>query len=207
MAQPYYVLFCFGALAGVIAASRAYGRFIGVFAAAACGVSVAWIMPPTFSFQVHGFPDQFALAAYGAVSILVLARIRATHADDCSPEIVSGTLPHSRISLGQLIPSVEGVEISVADLAIASDPQRAREVLDEVFRLALARSDVEKISVYGGRWPGVDRIWVAARYRSLPDEPCVLMSGRKADSPASVSSFDNGYERVYQIALPTANKQ
>ena len=203
MAQPYCLMLCCGALVAVLLVSRAYGRFIGMFAAATCGVSVAWVMPPSFSFQVDGFLDQFALAAYGAFSLLVVIRKSARPAKNSPSERFPGPCESPRTSLGELIPPTEGVEVFVAPLTIASDREHARRELEAAFRLALAHRDVENISVYGGRWPGVDRVWVAARYRSLPEEPCVLMSAPNTRNSATICSFDNGYERIYQISLPT----
>ena len=206
MAQSYCLMLCFGAFVAVILASRVYGRFVGMIAAASCGVFLAWVMPPSFSFQVRSLPDRFALAAYGAVSLVVVTRVREKHPEACPAQALPTTFERSRTDLAEVIPSVEGVEVFVAQLAIASDPEHAKRELEAVFRLALAHSDVETISVYGGRWPGVDRIWVAARYRRLPEEPCVLMSAQDTGRRAPIASFDNGYERIYQISLPTVSK-
>ena len=71
------MIVCFAALLAVVMVSRLFGRAAGIFAAATCGASVAYVMPPAFSFEVDSFLDQIVLAAYGAISLLVLYRIPA----------------------------------------------------------------------------------------------------------------------------------
>jgi hypothetical protein len=91
-----------------------------------------------------------------------------------------------------------GVAVSIADLEITAPATQAEQALREVIQDVLSQPSIVGISVYGGRLPGEERIWVAARYRDLPEEPCLLMAKR---SPSGVTVFDNGYERVYSISL------
>ena len=58
MAQPVSTLICFLAVIGVVMVARYYGRTVGMLAAATCGASVAYVMPPAFSFEVDSFLDQ-----------------------------------------------------------------------------------------------------------------------------------------------------
>src|SRR5580700_6836663 len=75
MPQPVSTLICFLAVIAVVVVARLYGRTVGMLAAATCGASVAFVMPPAFSFEVDSFLDQALLAAYGAASLLVLYRV------------------------------------------------------------------------------------------------------------------------------------
>jgi hypothetical protein len=61
MSQWISFLLCLAAIAAVILVSRTFGRVVGMFAAATCGVSVALVMPPALSFQVESFSDQLSL--------------------------------------------------------------------------------------------------------------------------------------------------
>jgi hypothetical protein len=222
--QMAFPLLCGLAIAAVVALSRVYGRAIGTVAAATCGVSVAVAMPPAFSLEVDRLGDQATLAVYGMLSLLVLLRMpkkRAAVRDNIAAPTASSCerspLPDTRLSgIVENIVARRGlaarkVEVSVGDLVLNSCPQRAESILDEVFAAALAEPGIEAVAVYGGRWPGQDRVWVAARYRELPPEAFVLANGRKdSDSPAlgirSVTWFDNGFERVYQIPLPALTR-
>jgi hypothetical protein len=215
-----FLLLCGLAIVGVFVLSRAYGRAIGTVAAATCGVSVAVAMPPAFSLAVDGIADQATLAMYGLLSLLVLLRApkrRADLRDDFAGFIASDkerhSLPAARLS--EIVRAIavkqelasRKVDVSVGDLALSSCPESAERILDEVFAAALSELRIEALVVYGGRWPGQDRIWVAARYRELPPEAFLLANGRKDGNNSglgvgSVTWFDNGFERVYQIPLP-----
>lgn len=207
MGYTYSALLCAAAIVAVRLACRAYGRVAGMLAVATCGVSVAWILPPAFSLQVGSFFDRFILLAYGAVSLLLVTRSSGRRARIEAETGVQNHRERNRTNLSLLVPALESVELSVAEMAVTACPETARRALRQVFDAATAQGHVEKISVYGGRWPGVDRIWVAARYRSLPEEPCVLMSGRSVQQGPMITSFDNGYERVYQISLPAEGQE
>ena len=195
MPQPVSMIVCFAALLAVVMVSRLFGRAAGIFAAATCGASVAYVMPPAFSFEVDSFLDQIVLAAYGAISLLVLYRIpaRFTRYVASAP---TRTQPGVELSalVHRMLPT--GIEVSVGDLTIEAPAREAEAALHDVLKAALAQPNIESLSVYGGRGPGVDRIWIAARYRYLPADPCVLISARRG-----VTSFDNGFEHVYQISL------
>jgi hypothetical protein len=196
MAQPVSTFICFLAVIGVVMVARLYGRTVGMLAAATCGASVAYVMPPAFSFEVDSFLDQALLAAYGAVSLLVLYRVprrfKPNFTQGATP-IQSGT-PLSAI-VHRALPA--GIEVSIGEMNIEASVEDAETALREVFRTALlAQPGIERLVIYGGRWPGVDRIWVAAQYRELPPGSCILIGGRRA-----LTWFDNGFERVYQISL------
>jgi hypothetical protein len=153
-------------------------------------------MPPAFSFEVDSFLDQALLAAYGAVSLLVLYRVprrfKPNFTQGATP-IQSGT-PLSAI-VHRALPA--GIEVSIGEMNIEASAEEAETALREVFRTALlAQPGIERLVIYGGRWPGVDRIWVAAQYRELPPGSCILIGARRA-----LTWFDNGFERVYQISL------
>jgi hypothetical protein len=193
------LLICLASLAAVIAMSRYFGRVAGIFTAATCGVSVAFVMPPAFSFEIDSIADQTTLAAFGAMSLFVLYRIPGLrrgifpYPSQSSPA-PAGT-PLSTI-MRDVVPA--GIAVSIADLEITTPAARAEQALREVLQDVLSQPSIVGISVYGGRLPGEERIWVAARYRDLPEEPCLLMAKRNT---RGVTVFDNGYERVYSISL------
>ncbi len=195
MPQPISTFLCFAAVIAVVMVARFYGRMAGMLAAATCGASVAFAMPPAFSFEVDSFLDQAILTAYGAISLLVLYKVPKRFKLDFTAGAAptqTGT-PLSSI-VHRVLPS--GIDVSIGDMNIEASIQEAETALREVFETALAQPGIERMIVYSGRWPGVDRIWVAAQYRELPLDSCVLISARRA-----VTWFDNGFERVYQISL------
>ncbi|HKD10020.1 MAG TPA: hypothetical protein VKB79_29200 [Bryobacteraceae bacterium] len=219
-----FLLLCGLAIAAVIVLSRMYGRAIATVAAATCGVSVAVVMPPAFSLAVDRLADQATLAAYGLLSVFVLLRMPkrcegARQDAAFSAAINEERHPFPETRLAKIVQGIaarrelaaRNVEISVGDLALSSCPEKAERILDEVFAAALAEPGIEAVAVYGGRWPGQDRVWVAARYRELPPDGFVLANGRKdRDNPGlgagPVTWFDNGFERVYQIPLPALTR-
>jgi hypothetical protein len=196
LGQPVSTFICFAAVIAVVLLARLYGRAVGMVAAATCGVSVAWAMPPAFSLEVDSLLDQAVLAAYGAVSLLLLYRVPPRFKLDFtagSIPIQSGTPLSSIVS--RVLPA--GIEVSVGEINIEASVEEAETALREVFRTALlAQPGIERLIIYGGRWPGVDRIWVAAQYRELPPDSCIRIGARRA-----LTWFDNGFERVYQISL------
>jgi hypothetical protein len=195
MAQPVSTFICFLAVIGVVMVARHYGRTVGMLAAATCGVSVAFVMPPAFSFEVDSFLDQALLAAYGAVSLLVLYRVPPRF----KPGFTAGVAPiQTGTPLSTIVHRVlpAGVEVSIGEMNIEASIEKAETALREVFQTALAQPGIERLTIYGGRWPGVDRIWVAAQYRDQPPDSCILIGARRA-----LTWFDNGFERVYQISL------
>ena len=222
--QMAFLLLCGLGIAAVVVLSKIYGRRIATVAAATCGVSVAVAMPPAFSFAVDRLADQATLAAYGLLSLLVLLGIpkkRGAATDKVAPSLAGRegppALPEAQLS--EIVRNIaarrelaaRNIDISVGDLLLSSCPERAEQILDEVFAAALSEPGIEAVAVYGGRWPGQDRVWVAARYRELPPEAFVLANGRRdGDSPGMgtgpVTWFDNGFERVYQIPLPALSR-
>jgi len=219
-----FLSLCGLAVVAVVVLSRAYGRAIGTVAAATCGVSVAVAMPPAFSLEVDRLADQATLAVYGVLSLLVLLRMPRKRISVRDHSVLSATAAEGRSSfpetwLSEIVSRIVArqdlagskVEISVGDLLLRACPETAAKILDEVFVAALSEPGIEAVAVYGGRWPGQDRVWVAARYRDLPPEAFVLANGKKdRDNPGlgtgSVTWFDNGFERVYQIPLPTVSQ-
>lgn len=196
MAQLVSTFICFAAVIAVVMVARLYGRMVGMLAAATCGASVAYVMPPAFSFEVDSILDQVLLAAYGAVSLLVLYRVPPRFKLD----FTAGPIPiQSGTPLSTLVHRVlpAGIEVSVGEINIEAPVEAAESALREVFRTALlAQPGIERLIVYGGRWPGVDRIWVAAQYRERPPDSCIRIGARR-----TLTWFDNGFERVYQISL------
>ena len=110
-----------------------------------------------------------------------------------SPIPVQSGTPLSSI-VHRVLPA--DIDVSIGEMNIEASVEEAETVLREVFQTALAQPGIERLTIYGGRWPGVDRIWVAAQYRELPLDSCILIGARRA-----LTCFDNGFERVYQISL------
>jgi hypothetical protein len=180
MAQPVSTFICFLAVVGVVMVARLYGRTVGMLTAATCGASVAYVMPPAFSFEVDSFLDRAP------------RRFKLDCTEGSAP-IQSGT-PLTAIVHRVLPP---GIEVSIGEMNIEASVEEAEVALRDVFRSALlAQPGIERLVIYGGRWPGVDRIWVAAQYRELPPASCIRIGARRA-----LTWFDNGFERVYQISL------
>ncbi|HZL57257.1 MAG TPA: hypothetical protein VFC21_09260 [Bryobacteraceae bacterium] len=211
MPEPLSMCLCCAAIVAVILASRSFGRLIGMLAAATCGASVAFVMPPAFSFQVDGWFDQVVLGVYGAFSLLVVARspvrrrfkewigFSGTRAEPQRTELAH--LAHQILFSEGL--NAANLPLAIFDFTIEGSSREAERLLREVLDNALSQPGTQKISIFGGRRPGVDIIWVAAQYRDLPEGPYSLSSARKNETLLSGTPawFDNGYERIYRISL------
>ena len=119
--------------------------------------------------------------------------------------------------MSELMSSDLGVQLRAADIAIdvasvglPCPHGDALRILTDVVTAALRDSEIRRISVYGGRRPGIQRLVVAAHrswppplYKSITigrrDEDCepVVFSGWPSHSRATW--FDNGYDRIYQF--------
>jgi hypothetical protein len=205
----------------VFIATQSFGRIAGISTAAACGVSLAFFtMDPVFSFEIASPVDRGTLLAYGVTSFLLL--LRKPRRNQVRPERVAW--PSGKQGRTQEIDFAGFLEAAVAQtwpdtVDIDIDPRmripgsgdEIQPLLNMIMRAGVPDLVPVRIAAYSGTAPGQTLVWVALQYKPWPDEPHVFRIGRHRDGCArletpnpeacSVSWFDNGFERVFQICL------
>jgi hypothetical protein len=215
----------------VIAGRVLAGRLAGLGITAVCSMTMAYLMPPVFSFRVSGSRDILTLALYGAIGAVLSGTPSARRRGQVIGRIAAppDTIPPARqtakpaYAVGELL-SAElivrareaGVTIDIAPFQLTYPQADMRRILSDVLTDALETPGVRHISLYGGHLPGGDRVFVAA-HRVWPprsrqgitigrcDNDCTLAAFSGWPLHACASWFDNGSERIYQISLEDAN--
>jgi hypothetical protein len=180
------VLTTFTAIAiGIVMAMAARilaGRLAGLSMTAVCGATIAYLLPPAFSFRVSEPRDVAALAIYGAIGLVLAGPGPARKKAQTATSRAISPRQHREV------------------------PAR---LLSDVMELARRDPEVRHVSVYEGHTPEEYRIFVAA-YRVWPDSEAVVVGKSHEycepvafpDWPegARASAFDNTAGRVYQIS-------
>lgn len=209
------------ALLAILLTTRRFGRLVGFSAAAALGATMAYFtMPPSFSFAIENPVDQGALVVYSMASLFLVRRrgprgLKAASLPRLGSGYVgaAGTLVADAVGEALLRGGHAPVSLSVGrDVGVSRSAAEALELFSVVVEAAYAAVTPQAMSVYAGLTPGHERIWVAVRYAPTPEGPGVVTIGRHVDGCAAltgagladctVSWFDNGYERIYQICVP-----
>jgi hypothetical protein len=216
------LLFAAACALAVLWSSQAFGRIAGISTAAACGASLVFFaMEPVFSFEIASPADRGTIIAYGIATFLMV--LRQPRRDAARLEHVAWQSGASRKSLEtEFVQLLEAAAAQVwpAGVAIDIDPRmrvpgsgdELEQVLDTIMRARVPDLVPVRIAAYSGTAPGHCLIWVALQYKQWPAEPHIVRSGRRADlcehletpnhGVCSVSWFDNGFERVFQISAP-----
>jgi len=200
------------------------GRLAGLGATAICGATIAYLLPPAFSFRVSEPRDIAALAIYGAIGLVLAspppagwkrAPARREPAWERIPAGTSETPVDSVIA--ELMGSDLGERMRAAGIAIDAGgflpwaAVEAADLLSDVLESALHDAAVRQISIYGGRRPGDRRVFVAAYHRWPPPAHTAITIGKRHEdcealafpgwpSHSRASWFENGCGRVYQIS-------
>jgi hypothetical protein len=202
---------------GLIAAMAARliaGRLAGLSMTAICGATIAYMLPPAFSFRVSEPRDLAALALYGAVG-LVLASPPPRRARPLVFPVASPAAAAPETALNLVAGSVVGDRIRQAGVtlhaggSLAGPPEMLSRMLSDVIESALDDTTIAHIAIYSARSPERQALFVAA-YREWPRSAVTI--GKRADSCESLhfagwpshsraSRFDNPYGCVYQVEL------
>jgi hypothetical protein len=222
MSLPFTLPIALAAVLAVLLATHSFGRMAGITTAAACGASLAFFaMEPVFSFEIASPLDQGTLAAYLLTSFLFVLRAPKSEAivlDKLTwpvrkPLTIRGTAFAELLRIAVIDAWPESVELDVdPGLRVTCSLHRIEPALSAIMRAGIADLVPVRIASYAGGAPGQNRIWVAIQYKAWPAEPHVLHIGRHADrctpletpngTDCSVTWFDNGFERVFQISIP-----
>ena len=212
-----------------IAGRRVAGRLVALGMTVLCGASMVYfLMPPVFTFRISRPADLVTLAFYGTLG-LVFATSSTSKRKSAGvlEEPVWNTPPLKQheadiaLAVRELMASDLGVRLRAADIAVEVGAVglpcaqgAAFRILSDIVMAALRDPEVRRISIHGGRRPGVYRLYLSA-HRVWPaplgrviiigkrDEDCepVLFPGWPPYIRASC--FDNGYDRIYQISAET----
>ncbi len=211
------------AVLAVLLTTRHFGRMAGLSTAAICGASLAFFaMPPALSFVVEDPFDQGALLVYSMASLVLVHR---------APRLGNGGVPSlagsgwrrrreepAGASLADAIEEAllrsahAGVEVRVPEnLTVSRSRSEVLSLAAAILESACSEIEPIRITAYGGRTPGQERIWIAIQHSGWPEAPRVVTIGRHVDtcvrlpapgSNCAVTWFDNGFERVYQVSAP-----
>jgi Domain of unknown function (DUF4118) len=214
------------ALAGQVVA----GRLVGLSITAVCSAAMAYfLMPPVFSLRISQTSDLFALAFYGSVGLVIAKsgpsrQKRIALREEPIRNIPPLKQPEAdvRAVMTELMSSDLGVRLRAEDIAIEAASfglpgpcGDALRMLTDVITRALQGSGIRRISVYGGKRPGVQhlvvaahRVWPPPLYKVITigkrDEDCEAAVFLGWPSHSHASWFDNGYDRIYQVSVEVA---
>jgi hypothetical protein len=186
------ILICLIGIIGVVLITNRRGRAAGLALAAFFGASVAFfVMPPMFSFRIHQPYDLATLIGYGLSSLIALHLFRRP--------------AHQHVSFDSPTLHEERSELYF--------DRKISEVIANVAELAKASATVAgRTSIHSAYQPGLRKVWIVAQRRTdaplphsliigLRDEDCQRIVRPDWPANCSVTWFDNGAERVYQISI------
>jgi hypothetical protein len=190
---------------------------------------MAFFMTPVFSFRVARNIDIAALVFQGVAGIVVTQTARRKRQRQ-QPMVITTEplfLKRRRQEGSRLIDVVPRLMkkdrelwLRSADLHVEVDEfqhitvseQQLDGLVADILRLAFARTNVRRVSIFAARRPSCDRISVSAEYDLEPTLPRLRTVGRNDDQciPMTMSAwpprcsatwFDNGFEYIYQVAV------
>lgn len=193
------------------------GRLGGLGVTLLYGVTLAFFwMTPRFSLRVTHRQDIYALAFYGAAG-LVLAETapsakkkreatRVCGDDDFAERRCVETnlaLAVAKLMSSDLGPRLRSVGLSYSDQAfrLPCAFDEASHLLADVLTAALEVPEVRRVSIYPGQRPGSRQLTVAAHYVFPAPLRSVVTIGKCWTSRSGVTTFDNGYSRIFQISI------
>lgn len=204
------------------------GRFAAITLTIITTAMAALVMPPFLSFRVERGGDVALLLFQSIVGFVVASKLPAKDRGDrqtLRATQLERTCPTRRGSYS-LLTVVRKVREGDGDLGrklsdldvygnvdsgIAVSEQELEHIVADVLRIALSHSNVQRVSVYAGRQPALDRITIEAEYDLTSPLPRIRMLGR-SDSQChlqtdrwppncSLTLLDNGYEYIYLISI------
>ena len=222
-----HIVSCIVSVAAVALTTATAGRLPGISLTAVTSALIAFSMPPVFSLRVANGGDLLMLVAQGVAGLFVAHTIRTERSKKWSPAPPQvSTLPrrqHRPLISEAILRAMDrdaGLRRRTADLHVYVDqyvrPHVSISELDQmvldILRAAFGRSNVQCVSVYSGRQPGVVRIRVVAEYDLDPTLPRLRITGRSDDRcialpmpgwprGCTATCFDNGTECIYQIQI------
>ncbi len=210
----------------------AAGKLASIGTTAVCGAFMAYfLMPPVLSFQVSRSADLATLAGYGGFG-LVLTRVgrrKTTQHVTWQNPSRNGWPPAQQTSVALVVESLLasdfGTRLAAADIIVdvedAVMPWARGDmirILSAVITDAIGTPGTKRISIYGGRRPGIRRLVVAV-HRIWPHPLNVVITIGKADRDCQhlqflalprnsrASWFDNGYDYVYQFSAEESSER
>ncbi len=203
------------------------GRFIGLSVIAIWSAATAYFfMPPQHSFRISHAGDLVALALFGAVGLVFAKTVpRRKQPVPDQPEVPERTPPPTALV------DLEAVLVDLMSSSDLGDRLRQRQIevapclprfrcpyvdaahiLSQVLTIVMGDTQLRRVSFDVCRRPGVSLLFVTGlRASPLPLQQMIAI-GRGAENceradfpwPSGVQAtwFDNGYGRVFQIAVP-----
>jgi hypothetical protein len=223
-----HIVSCIVSVAAVALTTATAGRLLGISLTAVTSALIAFSMPPVFSLRVANGGDLLMLVAQGVAGLFVAHTVRTRHSrkwlPDDPPQVSTLPLQQHRPAISEAILRAmdrdAGLRGRTSDLHVYVDqyvcPHVSISELDQmaldILRAAFGRSNVQCVSVYSGRQPGVVRIRVVAEYDLDPTLPRLRITGRSdghciaLPTPGwprgcTATCFDNGTEFIYQIQI------
>lgn len=202
------------------------GRLIGLSVIAIWSAATAYFfMPPQHSFRISHTGDLVALALFGTVGLVfakTVPRVKQPVRDQ--PEVPESTQPTALVDLEAVLVDLMsssdlGDRLRQRQIEVAPCLPRFRcsyvdaaQILSQVLTIIMGDTQLRRVSFSVCRRPGVNLLFVTGlRASPLPLQQTIAI-GRGAESceradfpwPSGVQAtwFDNGYGRVFQIAVP-----
>lgn len=223
-----HIVSCILSVAAVALTTATAGRLLGISLTAIASALIAFSMPPVFSLRVANSGDLLMLVAQGVAGLFVAHTVRTGRSKGVatrpSTSINAAPTQQHRPLISEAILRAMDRDARLrrraSDLHVYVD-QFARphvsiseldQIVLDILRTAFGRSNVQCVSVYSGRQPGVVRIRVVAEYELDPTLPRLRITGRSDDhcialpTPGwprgcTATCFDNGTEFIYQIQI------
>jgi hypothetical protein len=211
------------AISAIIITCRFAGRIPAMMVTVVAAVSAAIIMPPFASLEVESTTDVLTVVFQTIIGLAVAYKWPAKNGKN-APPLRTGWPRHNPRRADPIsgkderfhaIPGVMGkipIELlgEFRDLRGVSQ-NKLEQILSDVMKLVLSDSRTQQIKVFTSRRPSLDLISLVAEYDSSPSLPHVRILGRSSSQCAirmknwpancSVTSFDNGFEHIYQISI------
>jgi hypothetical protein len=221
------ILFIAAGITLAFAGALIGGRLGGLGVTVLFGVTLAFFwMPPRFSLRVAPREDIYALAFYGAAG-LVLAETAPSKKKKLEPirPYRGGGEPRQRLEtrlssaletvmsseLGERLRALD-VHCPAGSFSVPCTLEETGRLLADVATAAVQTPAVRRISIYPGQRPGGRQLTVVAHcVFPAPLRSVVTIGKRDSDCEprtfpgwpprARVTTFDNGYGRIFQISI------
>jgi len=203
------------------------GRFIGLSVIAIWSAATAYfLMPPQHSFRISHTGDLVALALFGTAGLVFAKTVpEGKQPVRDQPDVPERTPPPAAlVDLEEVLVNVMsssglGDRLRQRRIEVAPCLPRFRcsyvdaaHILSQVLAIVMGDPQLRRVSFNVCRRPGVNLLFVTGlRASPLPLQKAIVI-GRgaenceRADFPwppgVHATSFDNGYGRVVQIAVP-----
>ena len=227
------IIECVLAIGAITLTRMAAGKIAAMTLTALTAATAALVMPPFLSWEVERGSDLLALLFQTVVGLIVayrspprtlLIRTRAARRSvvprQIEPVRRSAERPYSLPTVVRRVMEGDADLIKRAgdlgvygelDGGIAVSQDVLEKLVLDILRLAFSDSKVQRVNVYTGRQPALDRIDVVAEYDLVPALSRMRLVGRsdgechiRTDNwppNCSAARFDNGFEHTYLISI------